>query len=330
MTLINPTTRDVPGADRSRPRAFGRGIAALAFAFVSASACGSSDTPVEPTPDPIVVAPAPKSLLLIRGPGQPNTAQLTSTVSGTSNGAVTYTSMTPGIASVTATGFVTGLVDGFTSILVASQADPTKTASVAVNVVSIIVSTSPSALFIPLGGADRQVTATVKYTSNTGVTWSSSNTSIATVSSTGVVSAVAQGTASIIATSVVDPAKSASSSVTIDPAPTGTKLTSGTAVTGIAGATGSDLVYYIVVPAGATSLKVTLAADNGDADIFVKAGRPTDFTLDTKASDWACFSAGGTSNETCTVTNPQQRIYYVTIDAYVGYTNASLTATLTP
>jgi xanthomonalisin len=89
------------------------------------------------------------------------------------------------------------------------------------------------------------------------------------------------------------------------------------------------LVYYIVVPAGATSLKVVLAANNGDADIFVKAGKPTNLAVD-GTSAWACFSAGGTSNESCTVTNPQQRIYYVTIDAYVGYTNATLTATLTP
>jgi lysophospholipase L1-like esterase len=58
-------------------------------------------------------------------------------------------------------------------------------------------------------------TATVKGTASAAVTWSSSNPTIATVSTAGVVTSVSGGEATITATATADPSKSASAKVTI-------------------------------------------------------------------------------------------------------------------
>ena len=62
-----------------------------------------------------------------------------------------------------------------------------------------------------------QLTATVlpSFVENKNVNWSSDNTSVATVSNTGYVTAVAEGTAHITATSVADGTKSATCTVTV-------------------------------------------------------------------------------------------------------------------
>jgi len=87
-------------------------------------------------------------------------------------------------------------------------------ASIPVTGVSLNKSTSS----ITQGGTD-QLTSTVlpNNASNPSVTWSSSNTSVATVSSTGLISAVSAGTATITVTSL-DGAKTATCVVTVTPA----------------------------------------------------------------------------------------------------------------
>ncbi len=87
------------------------------------------------------------------------------------------------------------------------------------------VSVSPTSLNIDLNGTTTgNLTATVNVSNGaaTTVNWTSSNENVATVSSTGVVTAQATGTCNITATSTVNPAKSASCSVTVvDTTPSG-------------------------------------------------------------------------------------------------------------
>jgi vibriolysin len=104
------------------------------------------------------------------------------------------------------------------------------------------------------------------------------------------------------------------------PPPTDIVLTNGVAKTGQSATTGTSTFYQITVPTGQTSLKLTLAGANGDADLYVKAGSHPSTTV----SD--CKSESATSNETCTITNPTAGNYYVLVYSYATYTNVSVTA----
>lgn len=83
------------------------------------------------------------------------------------------------------------------------------------DVESVALSQSSATMYV--GGATLDLDATVTPTNaNPAVTWSSSDTSVATVDSNGVVTAVAAGTANITATSVGDGQKSAQCTVTVE------------------------------------------------------------------------------------------------------------------
>lgn len=83
------------------------------------------------------------------------------------------------------------------------------------------VTVNPGSAVLSVGGT-RQFTADVQgsgaYSSD--VTWTSSNPAVATVSSSGLVTAAGQGTVTITATSKFDPSKSGSAQVTVNPAST--------------------------------------------------------------------------------------------------------------
>lgn len=79
------------------------------------------------------------------------------------------------------------------------------------------VNVAPSDTVLDQVGITAQLTATVQAVGgvSTGVSWMSSNTSVAPVSSTGRVTAVAPGAALITATSIADPSKSATTLVSV-------------------------------------------------------------------------------------------------------------------
>ena len=81
------------------------------------------------------------------------------------------------------------------------------------------VTLHPKTLSLTAGGATAQLQATVSPSdaTNPAVIWSSSNTAVATVSSTGIVTPVAPGTATITVTTA-DGADTASSTVTVSAA----------------------------------------------------------------------------------------------------------------
>lgn len=79
---------------------------------------------------------------------------------------------------------------------------------------NISVSLNPSGDFALDIGQQRQIVATVTNTTNTAVTWSSSNPAVASVDN-GLVEGQSAGTATITARSVADSSKSASVRVTV-------------------------------------------------------------------------------------------------------------------
>jgi lysophospholipase L1-like esterase len=104
---------------------------------------------------------------------------------------------------------------GTAKITATSQANPSKKASIDVTVQpKISVSISPSGTF-NLQNKPKQFSATVSNSANQAVTWSSSNTGIATVNGSGLVSAVNTGSATITATAQADPRRSASVTINV-------------------------------------------------------------------------------------------------------------------
>jgi len=155
------------------------------------------------------VTVAPASLPLQTG----QTGNLTATVRDAANNvltdrAVAWTSSNTGVATVAPNGTVTAVAVG-TATITATSEGKTGTATVTVTApppaAVATVSVAPSPLPLQVGQTGT-LTATLRDAANnvlTGrtVTWSSSNTNIATVASDGTVTAVGVGTATITATS---------------------------------------------------------------------------------------------------------------------------------
>ncbi|MEW5931019.1 MAG: Ig-like domain-containing protein [Gemmatimonadota bacterium] len=143
--------------------------------------------------------------------------------------AVTWTSSNAGVATVDANGLVTAVAPGTATITATSEG---RTGSSTVTVVApppapvASVSVTPPTAEVQTGGTV-QLTATPRDAagnplSGRTVTWTSSNTGVATVDANGRVTAVAPGTATITATSE---GKSGTSTITVvapPPAPVAT------------------------------------------------------------------------------------------------------------
>jgi O-glycosyl hydrolase len=136
-----------------------------------------------------------------------NSTQLTATVApaNATNKNVSWSSSSSAVATVSPGGLVTGIAAGTATITV-TTADGNKAATSAITVTviattGVTVNPTTASLFT---GQTQQLTATVSPSnaSNKNITWISANTSVATVSSTGLVTAVAPGTATITANTV--------------------------------------------------------------------------------------------------------------------------------
>ena len=174
---------------------------------------GSSSTPVYPSS---ISLDAVSSSISIG-----ETTQLTVgySPSDTNVKSVTFESSSTTIATVSNTGLVTGIAQGSATITATAQAannttiTATKTITVTpVSVTSVVLDSNSETVKV---GKTVTLIPTVYPTNatNKSVTWSSSNTSVATVSS-GVVTGVAAGTANITVTTV-DGSKTASCTVTV-------------------------------------------------------------------------------------------------------------------
>lgn len=101
--------------------------------------------------------------------------------------------------------------------------------------------------------------------------------------------------------------------------PSGTLLANGTPVT-LSGASSSTKLFRVEVPAGSTSLSLTLRGSSGDADLYVRNGSAPTLT----AYDARPYRSD--SNETVTVNAPRAGTWYVMVHAYSAYSATTLTA----
>jgi len=138
------------------------------------------------------------------------TQQLTATVRDTRGQLVTnpvliWTTSSSIVATVTSAGIVTAVAEGTATISATSPDGPSGTAVVTVRGRVASVTVSPTTADLLAGGPGTQLTATVKAADGRTLTdrtvaWSTSSAAVATVSGTGLVTAVGAGTATITAT----------------------------------------------------------------------------------------------------------------------------------
>lgn len=119
---------------------------------------------------------------------------------------VTWTSSNTAVATISSAGLATGVAAGTATITAAADGyTATATLTVTAEAVTVTsISVSPSTTSVA-AGATQQFTANATYSNGTtgaltsGVTWTSSNTAVATISSAGLATGVAIGTTTITA-----------------------------------------------------------------------------------------------------------------------------------
>ena len=138
----------------------------------------------------------------------------------TSNQTVSWSSSDTGVATVSENGLITAVALGTATITV-TTADSGKTASCTVTVIATSpvavtgVTLNKTTLSLSMGNSETLIASVLPSSaSNKEVSWSSGNQNVATVSESGLVTAVALGTATITVTTA-DGGKNASCTVTV-------------------------------------------------------------------------------------------------------------------
>ncbi|MGE5801665.1 MAG: Ig-like domain-containing protein, partial [Gemmatimonadota bacterium] len=181
---------------------------AVGSATITATSEGQSGSaavtvPVVPVAS-VVVTPASPTLR-IGTTVQLNAATKDSAGNALTGRAVAWSSSTPGVATVSASGTVTAVAAGSATITASSEG---KNGSSGVSVTAVPVASvtvAPATVSLRVG-ATAQLSATTKDSGGAvlpgrSVTWSSNATGVATVSSSGLVTAGSAGSATITATS---------------------------------------------------------------------------------------------------------------------------------
>ena len=220
------------------------------------ASCSVTVNPIQPTG--IKATPETSTLYGLNG-----TVKLSANVmpSNATNKTVTWSSRNTSVATVSSDGTVKAVGYGTTVITAKTVNGLTSNCTVTVNPIAVTgVSLNKTSLSFTGTGSSQTLTATVSPSNATNktLTWSSSNTSVATVSN-GVVKAVGFGTATITAKS--NNGKTASCSVTVNPIqPTGIKATPETST--LYGLNGTVKLSANVMPSNATNKTVTWSSNN--------------------------------------------------------------------
>lgn len=198
------------------------------------------------------------------------TQQLTPTVlpDNATNKAVTYSTSADGVATVSTSGLITAVANGTADITV-TTADGAKTAKCAVTVEIPVpvtaIDVTPKDQTLTTLNATKQMAAAItpSNATNKKVIWSSSAPEIAKVdANTGIVTALTNGTANIIATAADGSDVTGQTSVIVNiPVPVSSvSLTPKTTELSLSGTKTVQLVPE-VLPAKATNTSVTYSAD---------------------------------------------------------------------
>jgi uncharacterized protein YjdB len=133
------------------------------------------------------------------------TSQIIPTISpaNASNKNINWTSSNIDVATVTNTGLITAKTNG-TATIIATTQDQNKTASIILTVITPVISITLNKTTLTLNpNQTLKLVSTIipVNASNKNITWTSSNTNVASVSNTGLITAKSNGITNIIATS---------------------------------------------------------------------------------------------------------------------------------
>ena len=214
------------------------------------------------------------------------------------------------VVSVNSSGRITATGVGEDYVVIESNADSNVYTSVYVTVTSSggsptvsSVSVSPSSISLDLNGTKTaNLSATVNGDNNPSqaVTWSSSNTSIATVSASGVVTAKATGNATITATSQADQTKSGTCTVTVTDSTVHVSSVSLNKNSTSIEAGSSETLTATVSPNNATNKSVTWQSSNTSIATVDSAGKVTGVSAGNATI--TVTTVDGSKTATCTVT----------------------------
>lgn len=243
---------------------------------------------------------------------------------------VTFSSSKPSVATVNANGVVTAVGGGTAVITVASKDNAAIKAECTITVTMGVSGVSLNAASASMyTGESKTLTATVAPSdaTNKNVTWSSSNTAVATVSSKGVVKAIKSGTA-VITVTTVSGAKTATCKITVKAHVSGVSVSPEEAVLYVGD---TKALTAAVTPADADNKAVTWKSSNTsvatvDAKGVVKAIKNGTAVITVTTSD-------SSKTDTCKIT-VKTRVGGLTVSpsSLVMYKGESknLSATVTP
>ena len=244
--------------------------------------------------------------------GETQTLTATVSPSNATNNYVLWSSSNTSVATVSSSGIVTAEKAGSATITVkTNDGGKTATCSVTVKAATVpVAGVSLNTTSLSLTEGETQtLTATVSPSNATdkSVTWSSNNTSVATVSSTGVVTAKSVGSA-IITVTTKDGSKTATCSVTVKAktvSVTGVSLDY-TSLTMTEGET--QTLTATISPSNATDKSVTWSSSNTSVATVSSAGVVTakaagTVTITVKTND-------GNKTATCIVTVQEEKPSY--------------------
>ena len=236
-----------------------------------------------------------------------DTLQLTATISpsNATNQSVTWSSSDSTVASVSNSGLVTAKKGGTATITV-KTADGGKTATCSITVNSPVTGVSLNQTSANMSKGDTlQLTATITPSdaTNKNLTWSSSSTSVATVSSSGLVTAKGNGRATITV-KTADGGFTATCHISVSTAVTGVSLssTSLTMIYSDESVTTATLTATIN-PSGASNQNVTWSSNN--SSVVSVDGNGLTATLSARGVGTAKITVktqDGGFTKTCTVT----------------------------
>lgn len=174
-----------------------------------------STKPLEPV-NPTSITVSPNSLEMTKG----DTSKLSVSYLPTNanqNKEITWTSSNTDVAVVSSDGTVTAKANGNSTITAKSKLGLTSTCSVVVKDITVTsISVNPTSATIS-NGSTKQLTATINPSNatNKGITWTSTNSSVASVDTNGLVTAKSVGNTTITATALGDTSKKATCSVEV-------------------------------------------------------------------------------------------------------------------
>jgi uncharacterized protein YjdB len=231
-------------------------------------------------------------------------------VSGSSNTSVSWRSVDHNVATVSAAGLITAGNAGHTIVFARAAADSMVAAGmlVTVNTPAVHVSIDPTSAQLVVGGT-LQFAATVTNTTNTSVVWRSRNPSVATISPTGLLTAVAAGIAEVEVVAAADTLKRATAIITVVPPAT------------IVLQLGEGRTFLGVSFTAPLAVGLTTPAPEGGITVDVAVSHPTRAGI---SNEGMVFIPAGSTGGTLTLTGLAAGSVTLTATAE-GYTTGSLT-----